>query len=413
MYLTSLIHRDRLFQIACRWLGDRLEPDDGRALTEIFIFEQPVITPSMVEIMGDIYREIHPDGIQLRRITSKDELRRAIVAGCADPDERMKALFDRYAEFPEEYFPRTPVDLILATDKDSLLLGMTRFKSVRRIADKASRRIIDRLSGEIQATARALAGMRAQQAGVPLDRLVSSAEIMAEDFIHAERAVSRSFEAAAVPLTPNDIHIDDVVGFKFIGPPSRLETIQAAIAGHPKVHVAEMEIHSGEYNDTNLLIDFQLPPAGTIIDRLRDQDWSYAERRGLRGDALRKALPPFVESGARNIRAEVILTTFEELVESEFGRSIHEERIIRQRSRPSYAGRIAQNAACLIEYMLMLALSPQVEVADLPIKMWGRYLPEMVAATIWNLFGIEPVVNPIFADLGPLRLSLKDPSIRQ
>ena len=96
MYLTSLIHRDRLFQIACRWLGDRLEPDDGRALTEIFIFEQPVITPSMVEIMGDIYREIHPDGIQLRRITSKDELRRAIVAGCADPDERMKALFDRY-----------------------------------------------------------------------------------------------------------------------------------------------------------------------------------------------------------------------------------------------------------------------------------------------------------------------------
>ena len=100
-------------------------------------------------------------------------------------------------------------------------------------------------------------------------------------------------------------------------------------------------------------------------------------------------------------------------MESEFGRSIHEERIIRQRSRPSYAGRIAQNAACLIEYMLMLALSPQVEVADLPIKMWGRYLPEMVAATIWNLFGIEPVVNPIFADLGPLRLSLKDPSIRQ
>lgn len=412
MYLTSLVQRDRLFQIATRWLGGRVEPSDGRELTEIFIFEQPIIAPIMLEIIRAVFQDIYPGNLRVRRITSKDELRRAIIDSDPKPDDRAAHLFQHYEKFPEEYFPHTPVDLVLATTETGELVGMTRFKSIRRIADKASRRIIDRLAGEIRSTARMLAELRAREAGVSLDQLVSSAEIMAYDFIQAEQIVSRSFETADLRLIPHDIHIDDVVGFKFIGPASHLDTIQEAIANHPKVHVAEKEIHSGEYNDTNLLIDFQLPPASTIIDRLRDRDWSYAERRGLRGDILRTDLPHYVESGARSIRAEVILTTFEELVESEFGRSIHEERIIRQRSRPSYSGRIARNAAYLIEYMLMLALSPQVEVAELPIKMWGRYLPEMVSATIWNLFGIEPVVNPIFAGQQPLKLPLEDPAVR-
>lgn len=397
MYLTSLIQRVRLFQIASRWLGGQAAPGDGRSLTEIFIYEQPIIAPIMLDIMRDIYREVHPGIIHLRRIASKDELRQAIISSCPEPGERVGTLFRRYRECPEEYFPHTPVDLILATGDDGGLIGMTRFKSIRRIADKASRRIIDCLSEEIRATARSLAGIRARAAGVPLDQFHSPAEVMARDFIEAEHVVSQSFRKSNMLMTPNDIHIDDVVGFKFIGPEPRLETIQRAITDHPKVHIAEWELHQGDYNDTNLLIDFQLPPTGILVDRLKNQDWSYATQRGLDVNVLRRDLPAYVESGARNIRAEVILTTFEELVESEFGRSIHEERVIRQRNSLPYSGRIAQNASYLIEYMLMLALSPRVEVQDLPIKMWGRYLPDMVSSTIWSLFGIEPVVNPVFS----------------
>jgi len=33
MYLSGLTHRDRLFDVATRWLADRLEPTDGRVLT--------------------------------------------------------------------------------------------------------------------------------------------------------------------------------------------------------------------------------------------------------------------------------------------------------------------------------------------------------------------------------------------
>ena len=103
-----------------------------------------------------------------------------------------------------------------------------------------------------------------------------------------------------------------------------------------------------------------------------------------------------MESGARSVRAEVILTSFEELVESEYGRSIHEERTIRQRSTAAYSGRIAQNASYLIEYMLTLAISPQVEVRELPVKLWGRYLPDMVSSIIWNLFGVESSMSVVF-----------------
>jgi len=396
MYLTSLIQRDRLFQLASRWFAGQVEPQDGHFLTEVFIYEQPIIAPIMLQIMREIYQEIYPGLVHVRRVTSKDELRQAIIDSSPEPDDRAAHLFQHFQMFPEEYFPHTPVDLILASTESGALIGMTRFKSIRRIADKASRRIIDRLAGEIRSTARSLSELRAREAGIPLDQLASSSELMAHDFIRAEQIVSRSFETADILLTPKDIHIDDVVGFKFIGSVSQLETIQEAIVQHPKIRIAELELHLGDYKDTNLLIDFQLPPAGIIIDRLRERDWSHVVCRGLDPAVVQQDLPEYVENGARSIRAEVILTTFEELVESEFGRSIHEERIIRQRNNLSYSGRIAQNASYLIEYMLMLALSPRVEVGDLPIKMWGRYLPEMVNSIIWNLFNFDPLVNPVF-----------------
>ena len=396
MYLTSLIHRDQLFQITNRWFSGQAWPDDGRMLTEVFIFEQPVVSPTILEIMNDIFRSVHPSPIHFRRITNKDELRHSILVHCEEPDERIRELFQRFRNCAEEYFPRTPVNMILAEGDDGQLSGLTRIKSIRRIADKASRRISDRLSGEINSTARTLAGIRAHEAGIPLERLVSSSSVMAVDFIEAERIVSQSFKTSDIQLTPQDTHIDDVIGFKFVGSPEQLEVVRTAIIHHPRIQIAESEIHIGNYNDTNLLIDIQLPPTGAIIDRLKDQDWTSASRRGLSESVLKHDLPAYVESGARSVRAEVILTSFEELVESEYGRSIHEERTIRQRSTAAYSGRIAQNASYLIEYMLTLAISPQVEVRELPVKLWGRYLPDMVSSIIWNLFGVESSMSVVF-----------------
>ena len=54
----------------------------------------------------------------------------------------------------------------------------------------------------------------------------------------------------------------------------------------------------------------------------------------------------------------------------------------------AYSGRIASNASFLMEYMLMLAMSPTLAVGELPIKMWGRYLPDVYSLAVWKLFGI-------------------------
>jgi len=42
-----------------------------------------------------------------------------------------------------------------------------------------------------------------------------------------------------------------------------------------------------------------------------------------------------------------------------------------------------------VEYLLTVAASPTVDVPELPIKMYGRYLPETINAAKCTLFGNE------------------------
>ena len=70
------------------------------------------------------------------------------------------------------------------------------------------------------------------------------------------------------------------------------------------------------------------------------------------------------------------------------------QRILEQRRFATYTGRIAQNASFLIQFLLTLAISPTVHVDRLPVKMWGRYLPDTFSAAYWRLFGHEHEVPP-------------------
>ena len=64
-------------------------------------------------------------------------------------------------------------------------------------------------------------------------------------------------------------------------------------------------------------------------------DWSFAAGRGLTEGSLETSFHDFVASGNRTFYVELILTTFDDLVESEFGASIHEQRILSQRLKAS------------------------------------------------------------------------------
>lgn len=388
MHVTGLIHRDRLFDLSIRWLTDRLDPGDGLFLTRVFVFESLISAPSALGFMRDVARALDPGPYCMDRFRSKDEVRKLIEHACPEPGPRATELFQRFRKNPEEFFPRTPVDLIAATLRTGEIVGMMRVKQLRRIADKASRRVADKLAREIWQTARLLAEGRARASGVRLDELVSTTRDMEEEFFESERAISLAFKENEILFEKRDLRVDDVMAVKFVGTPEKLFDVEKAIHEHPMASIAEREVHTGRYNDVNLLVDIQLPPIGEITDRMKDFDWSFAAPRGLDPSTCDADFAAYLESGARTFRIEVILTTLEELIESEFGRSTHEERILSQRHEATYSGRIAQNASAIINYMLLLALSSRTTVEQIPIKMWGRYLEDTIALSIDELFGV-------------------------
>jgi hypothetical protein len=388
MHLTSITHRKQLFDLATRWFADAPRPEDGRFLTQVFTYEN-LITAGMVRtLLTGIKDAVHPGPVRLLRLRAKDELRNAIVASCQDPTPREAELFRQYRQRPEEFFPGTPTDVVLGLREDGSILGMARVKRLRRIAEKGSRRVADKLAGAINDRATAVALRRAETYGIPLRQLLSSKTEMAEDFAQAERIVSRSFRDGGLMFQPEDLRIDDGIGFKFVGTPWEMAAIERAIRSHPSVIGIEREEHRGTYNDVNLLVDVELPRPGLIIDQERGRDWSVLAGRGLGAEELARAFPAYVEGGENSFRAEVILTTRADLVESEFGSALHEARILEQRQGTSYSGRIASNASFIITHMLMLALSPTIATPELPVKMWGRYLPDVYSVAIWKLFGI-------------------------
>jgi len=389
MYLSGLTHRDRLFDVATRWLADRLEPTDGRTLTEIFAFERAITAPTVRRFVADLCRTCHRGDLYMERITSKDEVRAAIVAAAAHPSTRVAELIDWYRQLPEEFFPRTPVRMSLVTLRNGLLTAIVRRKRIRRIADKVSRRIAEQLSGEIVTVARALAASRPRpMAGA--DRDIAPPSTPAAVGGAAERLVADRIRSGRITLDPEKNRVDDVIGVKIIGTPSELETIETALDNLEYTFASQREVHAGTYEGIHHLVDLELPPNEAILANMAGIDWSFATGRGLRVESLDERFKTYVESCRRTFRVELILTTFDDLVESEFGVSIHEQRILEQRDLADDFGRIARNASSIIEYMLRLATSPTIKIDHIPIKIWGRYIRDTVAHAIAALDGGEP-----------------------
>ncbi len=390
MYLTGLLHRDELCDITLRWLHDDCRPDDGRRLTEIFLYESAVASPTSQEFMLGFLSRLYGEGLSVERLTFKHRLRERLLACVPIETVRMRELRERYEARPEEYFPRLPVDAVLLFAPARGLVAISRIKRPQRAAEKAAYRMADALAGAIRREAEVFAAQRARERGVDsLTKLTSSEVEMKEDFIRAEAQVAEGFRHGRIHLDREALVINDIVGFKVIGDEDELARAEAVLAEIPNATVVERQEHRGHYNAINLLVDLQLAPVPQIVDEGRKMDWSIAGLRGLVPDTARRNFADYVESGARTIRTEVVLTNFPELIESEFGRSLHELRILRLRERQPYAGQIAENARYLIEFLFTVAYSPQTHIDELPIKMWGRYLPDTLITATRALYGIR------------------------
>jgi hypothetical protein len=390
MYLSGLTHRDRLFDVATRWLADRHEPSDGRIVTEIFAFERAITAPTVRRFVADLCHTCHRGDLYMERITSKDEIRAAIVAAASHPSTRVAELIDWYRQLPEEFFPRTPVRMSLVTLRNGKLSAIVRRKRIRRIADKVSRRVAEQLTGEIVAVARDLAASRPRHQIAGVDREIAPPSTPAAVGGAAERLVADRIRSGRITLDPEKNRVDDVIGVKIIGTSSELQAIEASLDNLEYTFASEREVHAGSYEGVHYLVDLELPSNKVIQANMSGIDWSFAGGRGLDMDGIEERFNNYIESCRRTFRVELILTTFDDLVESEFGLSIHEQRILEQRDHADEFGRIARNASMIIEYMLRLATSPTVHIDHIPIKIWGRYIRDTLNYAIAQLGEGEP-----------------------
>jgi hypothetical protein len=89
-----------------------------------------------------------------------------------------------------------------------------------------------------------------------------------------------------------------------------------------------------------------------------------------------QGLREFVDAGEPDLRLEIIFQSFEQMLESELGRCIHEERVIRQRYHQAYRSFVVRNIRVLIQYLFCFGISRAHTCDEIPIKLWVRYMPD-------------------------------------
>ncbi len=161
----------------------------------------------------------------------------------------------------------------------------------------------------------------------------------------------------------------------------------------PDCEIVEEERHTGRYNATNLIVRYR-PPREEILARPLGRGLlNVMQGRGFSPDEANQAFAEFVRSGEEDVLLEIILSTYQEMLESEIGRCIHEDRIIEQRLCQQYRGPLAQEHPVPDGIPLHLSLlSDKRELGELPIKLWNRYLPDYFDEVLKQLFHI-PTAN--------------------
>ena len=386
MYLSSFIHRDDLFDITERWLLGRLEPDDGIRITKILICDGFVLGQTLEALAAALLKMAHDQSFRQEHIQFKGQLRDAICQSAQDGNTRTKELIHLYRTNPEFFYREAPINGVICVDQQDHLLALYRVKRPRRIAEKANRYVANWIFKLVQDRAREMAEERAQKHNVPLKELITPPKQMDFEFIIAEKHIAGRFKDNNIELDKAALKIHDVGGLKIVASEDKLAQLERELSRDPNIRVIDRENFSGSYQATSLIIEVPWDQERVCRNYMDLRAWDRYLKRGLPEAELKKGLEPFLEGAKPTLKMELTLSTFADMVESELGNSLHEERIIAQRDNKVYRGYIPMNVEFLIEYLFAVGVSPQIHIDRLPIKLWGRYLPDTVIDQIRALY---------------------------
>jgi hypothetical protein len=395
--ITSYLHRNALHDIIRRWMYDDAHSSDARQITRLVHFNTIYVSRYLQLFSDQLFGRLHRCHLDTRRTALKGDLKDVIVANVPNPDARIEEMIRNYWNHPERFFRETPFHatmFFIFRDGAKLYIGSNRIKRVRRLAEKSARRIIDRIFETIKKHADRLADARAGRMGISRRQMVTTPENMTTEFLKAENRLLEDLRCGRQIQDADNLMINDVAGIKVIVEESEQGRLTDLLGQMKDCEVIEVEPHSGKYNATNLIVRFYPPKEQIIARSLGDRTLKVMEGKGLNPEQANREFIEFVRSGEKSVDLEIIVSNYKEMLESEIGQCIHEDRIIKQRLRQQYCGHLAKNIEYLMEYLFSFPASSQIELGQLPIKLWNRYLPDYFDDVLKRLFGI-PIINEL------------------
>jgi hypothetical protein len=388
VYLTSFVHREGLFDIAQRWFCGRPHGDDAKLLTEILICDGFVIGETLEVLARKLLDYAYGKPVRPQPIRRKGELRDALTLCTRERSPRVEELFRLYRRNPDFYYREAPINGVMCLDDENQIVCLYRIKRPKRIAEKANRKIAHWIFKNVQDRARRMAEERARGFGVPVQQLITPRDQMDREFIVAEEGIARSFREGAIQFERDAIAIHDVGALKIVADERRLDHLETMLATDPEVRIVERESYWGPYQATNLILEVAWDADHVSRRYAAARGWERYLNRGLPKEKLEEGLPLITPGVEPTIKVELILSTFPDMVESELGDSIHEERILAQRDNKIYKGYIPTNVEFLLEYLFAVGFSPRADIEEVPIKLWGRYLPETLSSYVRQLYDL-------------------------
>jgi hypothetical protein len=372
-------------------------PSDADLITRLVHFNNIYLSRYLKIFSEKVFQELHKCEMYCRPAYVKSDLKDIIVANAPYHNPRIDGLIADYHAKPGRFYRETPFHATLffkKSDSADEYIGSSRKKRVHRMAEKSARRIIDRIFDAIRKRADLLADDRARILGIPREQLATSKEEMIEEFLKAENRLVEDFKQKREIHDVDDMIINDVAGMKVILEDSRQGELLNVLRHMEGCEIVEEERHTGKYNATNVIVSYSPPREEILRQPLSEKIIDIMQLRVSRPDDSNREFAEFVRSGEDHIYLEIIVSDYEEMLESEIGRCMHEDRIIEQRLRQQYNGHLAKNIEYLMEYLFVFPYSAQYELGELPIKLWNRYLPDYFDEVLRRLYRI-PLGNSV------------------
>lgn len=386
--ITGYLHRDNFSNIIRRWMYHHTRPTDAWDIVRLVQFNNAFVAGYLNDFARRVFQLHYTSAVTVKPIATKGMLKDAMVASTPCSNPRIMEMTAGYRDEPGKFYRETPFNGSLYYTQSSagaLYIGSTRIKRVRRLAEKSARRIIDRIYADIKLRAEMLARDRAMRLGTRMETLITTPEEMIAEFLKAENRLLDDIKNGRPIFGQDQLLIQDVAGMKIVVEDDQRNSFFNKINELENCQLIEIENHQGAYNAVNLIVRFEPDRQNLLNTPLNDELMACMQVFGSSPDRIREQFREFIRSGEDHVHIEVIVSSYQEMLESEIGRCMHEDRILRQRLSQQYNSQLARNIEFLMAYLFAFSASRRLELGELPIRLWHCYLPDYFEEIIGHL----------------------------